>query len=447
MSDKQNAPFQLSLKASLRADVARFSRVHSLMERLGGGRQAGPRSNFYVSLQLLVVTLIFVTFVFGGLEFAVRAREFRILGPNSQHPIALHDQFTAWRNNPAYGRVDRHIDAQGFRRDQDVSLQKPPNTVRIFITGGSTAYGWTTGWPDINPDLQRLYDNQTISYYLEQKLNQNLPSKHWEVINAASPGYHLNVELAQIEAVLQRFRPDCVILLDGHNDLQSLLENISVNYDPYAAIPKTDFDLLTNPSSFRSLLFFVGKWLRNNSAAFRVVQDRMQRMRYPPAKLEARTRELSDPVRFSELTPTEQAQFMTAQSQLEFYPHSARQIHRILDLDGVKAIFLLQPELVLTHKQLTDRERRMLDYQRKDPALLLYAFQQLYPEIGSRMTATGTQDGFAFVNLIDVFDQTSQQTFSDDAHLTPEGNRIIAEQLFRLIKDMFADQAKTNSRP
>jgi lysophospholipase L1-like esterase len=48
-----------------------------------------------------------------------------------------------------------------------------------------------------------------------------------------------------------------------------------------------------------------------------------------------------------------------------------------------------------------------------------------------------------YVNLTDVFDQTSDQTFSDDVHLTPEGNRIIAERLFQILKDMFADKEST----
>jgi lysophospholipase L1-like esterase len=413
------------------------------MEQLEKGRQGRPGSHYYLPLQVLVgtlITLIFCTLVFGGLEFAVRIWHYRRLGPNSLHPVSLHDQFTAWRNNPAYGRVDRHIDAQGFRRDQDVSLEKPPNTVRVFIAGGSTAYGWTTGWPDINPDLERLYNNQTISYYLEQDLNQDLRSKHWEVINAGSPSYTMNVELAQIQSVLLRYRPDCVILLDGHNDLGSLLRHITVNYDPYTAIPD-ELTLPTNPGSFGSLLFFINRWLRNNSAAFRVIGDRMQEMRYPPPNREARTPELSDPVRLSDLTSKEQAQFTMAQSQLAFYPRLARQIHRVLELDGVKPIFLLQPELMLTHKQLTDREQRMIDYQRKNRALLLYGYQQLYPEIGTRMASTGQQDGFAFVNLIDVFDRTADQTFSDDCHLTPLGNRIIAERLFHLLKEMFANHS------
>jgi len=393
---------------------------------------------------LLGVTLLIL--LFAGVEIAARVRYHRKLGPKSLRPLALRDEFTAWRNNPAYGRVDRHINAQGFRRDQDVSLEKPPNTIRIFITGGSTAYGWTTGWPDISPALQFLYNNQTVDYYLEQELNRAFPSKHWEVVNAASPGYQLNMELAQIEAVLLRYRPDYCILLDGHNDLSSLMKNTSENYDPYAATPYTDeFKLVTNPDSFRSLIAFLALWLRNNSAGFRLMGDHLQSVRNPQPAPKPRTREVGDPVRFSDLTAAEQAQFATARGQLAFYPRLARQIERILELDGVKSIFLLQPELFLTRKPLTDQERRMLDYQRRNPALLLYALQQLYPEIGAKMMAAAQQDGFVFQNLMSVFDQTSEQTFSDDCHLTPEGNRIIAERLFQFLKGMFADATKPST--
>jgi len=89
--------------------------------------------------------------------------------------MALRDHFTAYRLNPAYGRVDRQHDAQGFRRDKGVSLVKPPNTVRIFVIGGSAAYGVSTQMPEDTDNRWRLvYNNQTIDYYLEQKLNQAL---------------------------------------------------------------------------------------------------------------------------------------------------------------------------------------------------------------------------------------------------------------------------------
>jgi hypothetical protein len=392
----------------------------------------------YVLFQVLF-TLALVVLVFGGMEFVARIRQYHRFGPKSLHPMALRDQFTAYRLNPAYGRVDRQHDAQGFRRDRDVSLEKPPNTVRIFITGGSTAYGYPTNMPEDTDNRWRfLYNNQTIDYYLEQKLNQTFPSKHWEVINAAAPAYQLNQELAQIESVLLRYRPDCVILLDGYNDIDALWKGASENYDPYATVEGSkQFNLLANPGSSSSLVFFLATWMRANSAAFRLMEDHLWSIETQGHSAERKTRQVSNPIRFSDLTPIEQARFATARSQLGYYTHTVQQIRGILGLDGVKAIFLLQPVVFLTHKQLTGSEQRILE----DELTLRgrsYSFEQLLPEIDAGMTATAGQDGLVFLNLTEVFDQTSEQTFSDDVHLTPDGNRIIAERLFLLMKDMFA---------
>ena len=410
------------------------------MRLLEGHRRppAGPRPRHYRQLQVLI-TLVLLVLVFGGLELAVRVRQSRKFGPRSLYSIALRDRFTAWRNNPAYGRFDRQINAQGFRRDGNISLEKPPNTVRLFVTGGSVAYGWTTEWPEIDNHADHLYNNQTISYYLEQRLNESFPSKRWEVINAAVVGYQLNLELSQTESVLLRYRPDCIIYLDGRNDLLSLLRDTSENYDPYVSTPaSSEFNLLANPGSFKSLLFFAIVWLRENNAQFRILGDSSKAIEAPPPQREPGPPVLVDKVRSFDLTREEQARFATAQRQLAFYPRLARQIHHVLDVDGVKAIFLLPPDLFLTRKPLTNTERRLLDFERNNPALFLYALQELYPEIGRRMTEAGQQDGFVFEDLIDVFDQTSSQTFTDDCHLTPDGNRIIAGRVFQLVENMFA---------
>ena len=123
--------------------------MHSPTQQLEDVQRRTARVEFrhYVLFQVLF-TLAFVAFVFGGVELIARIRQYQRFGPKSLHPLALRDQFTAYRLNPAYGRADRQHDAQGFRRDMDVSLEKPPNTVRIFITGGSTAYGYATNMPE-----------------------------------------------------------------------------------------------------------------------------------------------------------------------------------------------------------------------------------------------------------------------------------------------------------
>jgi hypothetical protein len=383
-------------------------------------------------------TLMILSLVFGAIELAARHRQYRRFGPKSLRPMALRDEFTGYRMNPAYQRFDRQHNAQGFRRDKNVPLEKPPNTVRIFLTGGSTAYGASTDMPEYtNNRWQLLYNNQTIDYYLEQKLNQAFPSKHWEVINAAVPAYQLSQELAEVQSILLRYRPDCIILLDGNNDVSALWKHATKNYNPYAYTEGSEaFDLLANPGSFKSLLIFLGQWIHVHSAAFRVMQDHLRSMEWRSG--EGKTRRAGNPVQLSALTSMEQERFATAQSQLRFYTHTVQQIGTILALDGVRGIFLLQPVLELTHKRLTVSEQRMLDFELTAPGRT-YSFQHLFPEVASRMTAIGQQDGFTFLSLLDVFDSTVEQTFTDDCHLTPEGNRIIAEQLFQALENMFGD--------
>jgi hypothetical protein len=395
-----------------------------------------PKPRHYRHVQILL-TLGLAVVVFGGAELVVRTKESKKYGPKSMQSIALRDRFTAWRNNPAYGRVDRHINAQDFRRDRDIFPEKPLDTIRIFLTGGSVAYGWSSGWPDIDSRHDQLYDNQTISYYLEEKLNRTHPSRHWEVINAAVVGYQLNLELAQTQSVLLQYHPDAIIYLDGRNDLLSLLRHADGPYDPYASTPTAaEFELLANPGSWKSFLFFTTVWMRENSALFRKLVERVQPVEESPLSTTSTVPgQVGEKIRLFDLDPAERATFANTERQLEFYPHIARQIQRVLNLDGVKAIFALPPDLLLTHKRLTDTELRLLDRLRSNPPLFLYALQELYPELGRKMAAAGQQNDFSFLNLIDVFDQSTGQMFTDDCHLTPEGNRIVVQRLFELLEN------------
>jgi lysophospholipase L1-like esterase len=395
-------------------------------------------------LAVIIFNLLIVVLVFGGLEFAFRRRHSRLVGSWNQHPRALRDQWTAWRNSPYFrGTQGAQHDAQGFRRDQDVSVEKPPNTVRIFLVGGSAAYGDTGGYPEIDSNYSRLYNNQLIDYQLEKRLNAAFPTRHWEVINAATMEYRLHQQLALIESVLLRYHPDCIVFMDGYNDLVSL-STASSNYDAYSSTPhQNEFNLLANPGSAGSFLFFTTTWLKANSALFLSLSEHLQaRTNKAQHKSLAERGEFANPVRLSDLSLEEQSQFATSRAQVSQYIHVVSQIHGILDLDGVRAVFLLQPILILTHKPLTDSERRMFSYNlRLDGPLLAYDFEQLYPQIATEMEAAAKSQGFSFLNLTDVFDQTSQQTFSDYCHLTSEGNRVIAERVFAFLQNSFAEKA------
>jgi len=378
-----------------------------------------------------VYVALIVFAVLAAAEYATRFYLSRTRGRGREQAEILMDRWAAFRVTPNYTRAGVHHNAQGFRRDQDVALEKPINTVRIFLMGASTAYGAETVYPEIDPRW-KISNRETIDAYLEERLNAAFPSRHWEVINAALSGSALHQELARLLSIVLRYRPDAVILMDGVNDLSRFAE-ANPNYDPYLNLPLLDeFNDLTDPHGLASLRTMLSIWLVRNSAMFRTLYDRAAHR----AHLEYRRQRLAGgPVpanlHFTDLAPDEQTRYQVVASQIGSYRHTVRQIHRILALDGIQDLFLLQPTLRLTRKPLVDREPVLAEYDRAVAGRVeFYAYQTLYPLIAKQLTEDAPAEGYQFLDLTSVFDALNDQTFTDYCHLTPAGNRAAADKIF-----------------
>lgn len=414
------------------------------------GGKVSPRTPLSRAKQVLftAILLLLVAGVICGLELGVRAIQARRYGGGTLIPISLRDRFTAWRNNPAYRRVDIQHNAQGFRRTADVSLGKPPGTVRIFLLGGSAPYGAQGAFEHITKKYSRIYNSQLIDAYLEKKLNTLDPSRHWEVINACVAGYRIHQQLALLESQILRYQPDYVFLMDGYNDFMSVFhaaaERPQGEFDIYEnTAGKEEFDMLANPGSWRSLVLFSHNWILANSALFRLVENRIPGMiRNPWSRTVSAQESLPNPVKLADLSAAEQQGAATALSNTGTFTHTARQIYRIANLDGVTPIFLLQPILILSHKPFTRDERQMVDYDRTSGGRFYsYLFPEAYAKISLEMAEAARQDGFQFADLSDVFDRASEETFSDFAHLSPAGNEAIAERLTAILQGIRVQQA------
>jgi lysophospholipase L1-like esterase len=394
---------------------------------------------------LAILIAAFVTgSLAGAIECGARFVQYRRLGPRSQVPALLKDRWAAWRNNPAFARVDITHNAQGFRRRFDVVHEKPSGTVRLFFMGGSAAYGCEGLYTHIDDRFTRLYDDETIDFYLEQKLNRELPQKHWEVINAAVNEYRLHQHLALLLSRLLQYDPDCVILMDGHNDISGLIA--SSNYDPYAATSYlSEFDSVANPHTFSDWIALNAAWLRNNSVFYASLERRLSRLtQFSRGRQEvARHRQVPKPVRFEDLSPGEQQEYRTSWSELHNYTHVARQIYRVCRLNNVKVAFAMQPELILSNKRYVGTEESLADYhrQRYGP-LVIYSYENFYPKIILQMRGASAEDSFPLVDLTGVFDDSPMQTFSDYCHMTPDGNRIVADRLFADLEPTFRELAQ-----
>ncbi|HUI80266.1 MAG TPA: SGNH/GDSL hydrolase family protein [Bryobacteraceae bacterium] len=386
---------------------------------------------------IAVNAVIFVALL-GGLEFTARRIQIHRLGRRALVAQARMDRWTAWRNTPGYDRGDIHHDKQGFRHDEDVSMEKPANTVRIFFLGGSAAYGCEGQYRSMDPAWQRIYNRDLIDTYLQSALQQRHPERRWEVVNAAVNEFRMHQHLGLIYTQLLRYHPDLVIFMDGHNDMSGIMSQEEGTYDPFAATPhQAEFDNMVYPKSLRSLLLINTMWLRNNSVLFDVMYRktlaRQQEKAYGPGADPAEP--VTSPVRFGDIPAAQQRRAKANLAQIDYYPQMAQRLFAALAHEGIPALFSMQPELILSPKPLTPIEAKFANYTRQiSRRYITYMYEQMQPAISHLMAEAAQRDGFVFVDLGDTFRSVREKTFTDYCHMTPRGNQLIADRLYKAME-------------
>jgi hypothetical protein len=92
------------------------------------------------------------------------------------------------------------FNANGFRENHDISLQKPDTVTRIEVLGDSLAFGL---W--LRPD-------ETFSKLLEKKLNENpVNQQTYEVLNMGVPGYNISQVVNRFKQKGLLYKPDIAL--------------------------------------------------------------------------------------------------------------------------------------------------------------------------------------------------------------------------------------------
>ena len=92
------------------------------------------------------------------------------------------------------------INSQGLR-ETEITYEQPPDTIRILNLGDSVAMGWG------------VTEESTYGKQLEATLNEKgTDERHYEVINAAVPGWNLENELSYLQAEGMKYQPDLILL-------------------------------------------------------------------------------------------------------------------------------------------------------------------------------------------------------------------------------------------
>jgi len=311
-----------------------------------------------------------------------------------------------------------HHNAQGFRRDQDTPMEKEPDTYRIFIMGGSTAYGLHSLSSYGKEKYSVIRNDETIDYYLEQYLRGKVADQNVEVINAAITSHYSHHHLIYLNQMILKYNPNMVIFLDGFNDYYPYEEGYD-QFQRYAYQERAH--LFMGEPTMKTLSGYTGWWLFRKShfvhlagKTIRPIWLRMNNIGRERANIDVENA-------LDNLAVNAQSNFIKMVERNSL----------ILEHEGVVPIFVLQPEIIFEQsKEFTELEQ--LIYQEMDEHWQVNFAEfknKARPLVTEYLMRATTETGSVFLDMTDVFGGLSEDAYTDYCHLTPAGNKRLAEEL------------------
>lgn len=339
--------------------------------------------------------------------------------------------FTFLTNKTDPSQEDVTTDDFGFVHDTPISIEKPANTIRIFLNGGSALFGAGQARvysPEIEfPSPMYSYPD-SIAGKLKAFLREQRPDLHFEVINAAAYTKRMHQSLPDYLSTISRFAPDFMINMDGYNDL-----NAFVSGTPFSDLAD-DLQLyidLEAPPRFPETL---------NS--YQVMKRVIQRIIGDPFQTGLGVQVHSSPIETTVPRSTYIENEPTYIENSKRFLDTLDRYAAVLREDEVEWLFVLQPMVDRgDNKELTDSEaawQRYVQTFKNDPVQYREILRYFFDEYLSDELKRHVEDaGFSY---IDMGKETMAldrdfQLFTDYCHLTVQGNVFVAERMGRFVLD------------
>ncbi|MDE0635548.1 MAG: SGNH/GDSL hydrolase family protein [Candidatus Poribacteria bacterium] len=276
----------------------------------------------------------------------------------------------------------------GIRKTYQAS-SNTPSALRVYTFGGSTM--WGVGGRD----------DYTIPSCLVKRAEQD--NIHLEVTNLSVPGY-VNwqgvIRLAELCAVGKV--PDLVIFYEGINDMYGKLQTPDMNrvYENYDGW-RTELEERWPKRWFLKHSFF--------NQVGRVLKLKLQ-----------------GPEAYETAFSTEpKAVYQLANEVVNAYRENAVFVRKIAEVYDFESIFFWQP-VIYTKRELSSEEEEF-----SKPLVYADMFIKTYRAATEEIRS---QD-FA-IDLTDIFDDNRHTIYIDWAHVSEEGNQIIADGMYNHLRPL-----------
>ena len=282
-----------------------------------------------------------------------------------------------------------NINSHGFR-GAEFSQIKSDDTYRIFVVGGSTAFG--TG---------STSDSTTIPGFLQDKFDNDSLPKKIEVINAGISGLFSGTEVGLIKQQILDFEPDMLVIYDGWNDVGKKYENY---YDGILDVKNFD-----EVSKERDSFYEIGEIIFSSSTLAKVIYTNLD---YLPMSF-------AGPAVY-------QFDEMEIEKKSDIWTTRWTEICELGDEQGFDVVVTVQPILGSSERTLSEFEKKQFEWkenERRLPGLELYA--EKLQVLSNTCSATA--------DFRNVFDGINEPIYLDSVHLGDTGNKIVSEKIYELI--------------
>jgi hypothetical protein len=311
-----------------------------------------------------------------------------------------------------------NIGADGLRVTTDGKPvpDTPRKPIRIFVFGGSTMWG------------EGARDAYTIPSWLQRMLDA-APQKV-RVSNYGQDGYVNSQEMILLFEQLRLGNvPDLVIFYDGFNDCTSAMINRAAGVTFGEDNRRVEFNAFNQWATTNSVLYKRAAIAFATKSGLGRLAAKIVRV-LEPGRFQERSGELIEMQTGSDYIAG--AQGLKLQEQVvEVYLADKRLIEAAGRSFGFKCLFFWQPT-VWTKAKLTDYEAQQK---------WLPGEKEFMGGVYQRIAALA--EGENIHDLSGVFGPSGQPYFIDDAHITEEGNRIVAQAMLPLVLKALGERASS----
>jgi hypothetical protein len=337
------------------------------------------------------------------------------------------------------------INAQGFRLDKPVSIDKDRADIRVFVVGNSTAFGSmaANNQMTIAPKLEQLLNNRLrkqteqprkfqpviFPYFADQVekvrlLPPRIRSGKYQVITAAVPGYTSTNELSLLVHKISEFKPDCLIFLNGYEDLRSPsnrpareLINLEDTIQQLEQRERTN-----NEQRFQT-------WL-NSFYLVKAYQRLVTPSNLPTAS-----------GYYQNFNPNQLSNDPTELNlRVANYDSSLRKLTNLNS--KIPIIIALQPEITGKSTLSPDEAKVVKALGRDYSDRITKSYKALESKVLER-----NLNNIKVISLYNAFSNDKEQIFIDPIHLTDVGNNLVANKLFNILEDTFKLQPQPAPEP